>query len=161
MTQHITPIKMAITAAVATFTAVFGWLGWLVVLYVGCMVVDWITGSVAAGKAGAWQSSIAREGLWHKCGSIVAVGVAAGSDCLLGLVINNIPAISIPFTYTVLLCPIVIVWYILTELGSIIENAGKMGAPIPSFLQKIIAIFKDKVDAAGNTIAANTEEKTE
>ncbi|WP_083908968.1 phage holin family protein [Ruminiclostridium cellobioparum] len=47
---------------------------------------------------------------------------------------------------------IVIVWYILTELGSIIENAGKMGDPIPGFLQKAIALFKGTVDAAGEKL---------
>jgi len=157
--EHITNFKVIITATFAAFTACFGWLGWLVVLYVACMAIDWITGSVAACKAGEWNSRIAREGLWHKGGSIAAVAVSAIADCLLGLVINNIPAISIPFTYTVLICPIVMVWYILTELGSIIENAGKMGAPIPAFLKKIIAAFKDKVDEAGDKLADS--EKTE
>lgn len=151
--EHITSIKVVITAAFAAFTACFGWVGWMVVLYVLCMTVDWLTGSFAAMKNGEWSSRIAREGLWHKGGSIVAVGVAAGADCLLGLVLNNIPGIVLPFSYTVLLCPIVMVWYILTELGSIIENAGKMGAPVPGFLKKVIAIFKDKVDEAGDKIA--------
>lgn len=157
MSQHMNPIKVAITAAFATFTACFGWFGWLAVLYLGCMVGDWLTGSAAAAKAGQWKSSVAREGLWHKVGSIIAVLVAAATDLLIGLVIGNIPAIQLPFVYTVLFCPIVMVWYILTEFGSIIENAGKLGAPIPKFLKKIIAIFRDTVDSAGDKLTDKTE----
>lgn len=74
---------------------------------------------------------MAREGIWHKTGSIKA-------DAVIGNVVNNITSVSLPVTYTVLLSPIVIVWYILTELGSIFENAGKMGAPVPGFLKKAI-----------------------
>jgi phage-related holin len=74
-------------------------------------------------------------------GSIIAVLVTLILDAVIGNVMNNIPSVALAFTYTVLLSPIVIVWYILTELGSIIENAGKMGAPVPGFLQKAIAIF--------------------
>jgi len=51
-----------------------------------------------------------------------------------------------------MLCPLAIIWYLLTELGSIIENAGKMGAPIPGFIKKALALFKDAVDGAGDKI---------
>jgi phage-related holin len=44
------------------------------------------------------------------------------------------------------------VWYILSELGSITENAGKMGAPVPKFLKEAIVLFKGTVDAAGDKI---------
>lgn len=42
-----------------------------------------------------------------------------------------------------------IVWYILTEAGSIIENAGALGAKIPGFLRKAIEALNDKVEGAG------------
>ena len=43
-----------------------------------------------------------------------------------------------------------IVWYILTEAGSIIENAGALGAKIPGFLRKAIEALNDKVESAGD-----------
>ena len=60
---------------------------------------------------------------------VIVAGVA---DILLGTLMANIPGITI--SYSVLLCPIVIVWYILTELGSIIENTAALGAPVPAWL---------------------------
>lgn len=139
-------VKAAIVGIFGAFGAAFGWLGWLVLAWVVCMVVDYISGSSAAMKAGQWSSAKARGGIWHKAGMIVVVVVAAVADSVLSLVVASIPGISIE--YTVLLLPMVLVWYILTELGSILENAAAMGAPVPEFLIRILASAKDKVEAA-------------
>lgn len=97
-------------------------------------------------KAGQWSSAKARGGIWHKAGMIVVVIVAAVADSVLALVVDSIP--GIPIEYTVLLLPMVLVWYILTELGSILENAAAMGAPVPEFLVNILAAAKEKVEVA-------------
>lgn len=139
-------IKAVIVGVFGAFGAAFGWLGWLVVAWVGCMVVDWLSGSSAAMQAGEWSSAKARSGIWHKAGMIVVVIVAAVADSVLALVVDSIP--GIPIEYTVLLLPMVLVWYILTELGSILENAAAMGAPVPEFLIRILASAKEKVEVA-------------
>ena len=41
---------------------------------------------------------------------------------------------------------VVAVWYIFTELGSILENAAKLGAPIPEKLIKGIGRLKKRAD---------------
>ena len=139
-------VKAAIVGIFGAFGAAFGWLGWLVLAWFGCMVVDYISGSSAAMKAGQWSSAKARGGIWHKAGMIVVVVVAAVADNVLALVLANIP--GLPIDYTVLLLPMVLVWYILTELGSILENAAAMGAPVPEFLVNILAAAKEKVETA-------------
>ena len=153
--DHINSMKAAVVAFFGALTAVFGWFGWLAILFFLCMVIDYLTGSAAAMRAGEWSSETARDGLWHKCGSLIAVVVAGLADIVVGLVVNNIPAITLPFDYTVLVCPIVVVWYILTELGSIVENAGARGAPIPEFLKKMIKVFRDVTDATGNKLSSD------
>ena len=143
-------VKAAIVGVFGAFGAAFGWLGWLVLAWVACMVIDYISGSSAAMKAGQWSSAQARGGIWHKGGMIVVVIVAALADAVLGMVAAKVP--GLPIDYTVLLLPVVLVWYILTELGSILENAAAMGAPVPEFLVNILAAAKDKVEAtAGDT----------
>lgn len=139
-------VKAAIVGIFGAFGAAFGWLGWLVLAWFGCMVVDYISGSSAAMKAGQWSSAKARGGIWHKAGMIVVVIVAAVADKVLAIVLANIP--GLPIDYTVLLLPMVLVWYILTELGSILENAAAMGAPVPEFLVNILAAAKEKVEVA-------------
>ena len=141
--------KASIVGVFGAFGAAFGWLGWLVLAWVACMVVDWLSGSSAAMRAGQWSSAKARGGIWHKAGMIVVVVVAALADAVLGTVAAKVP--GLPIEYTVLLLPVVLVWYILTELGSILENAAAMGAPVPEFLIRILASARDTVeDAAGD-----------
>ena len=64
----------------------------------------------------------------------------------------DLPGVELPFAYTVLLCPLVVIWYILTEAGSIIENAGALGAPVPGWLRKMIAALEQKVEEAGDNL---------
>lgn len=146
-------IKAAVAGAGAAFTAAFGWFGWLIVAWAFCMAVDYITGSGVAVKQGKWSSTRARDGLWHKAGMIFAVIAAGMLDLVIGLIVSNIPAITLPWEYTVLLCPLVVCWYIMTELGSIVENAGAMGAPVPKFLRKAIAALSDQLDGEKETTA--------
>lgn len=150
--EHINNAKAALVAFFGFLTAVFGWFGWLVILFFLCMAIDYLTGTAAAMRKGEWSSSVARAGLWHKCGSLIAVVVSGLADIVVGLVVNNIPAITLPWDYTVLICPIVVVWYILTEFGSIIENAGELGAPIPGFLKNMIRVFKNVIDDTGDKL---------
>lgn len=129
-----------------TWAALHGWLGWLVVLYAVCMMLDWVTGTVLAIKNGVWSSHKARQGLWHKGGSIIMIFVSVLTDILLGLTLNHISGLTLPFSYDMLLTPIVLFWYIVSELGSILENAEKMGAPIPPLLKNILEKMRDSND---------------
>ena len=150
--EHINAFKAAIAAVCAALTTRWGWFGWVVFAWIVSMIIDYLTGSAAALRAGEWSSKAARDGIWHKVGSIVAVIVAALLDVVIGHLLANVPGVELPFTYTVLLSPLVVIWYILTEAGSIIENAGALGAPIPVWLTKMIAALESKVDEVGNSI---------
>ena len=149
MERTINQIKAALSALVGLLTGLWGWLGWLVVGWAGCMALDYITGSMAAAKEGHWSSAKAREGIWHKCGMIVVVIVSGGADLLISMVLNNLPVLSLPVQYPGLVCPMVLVWYIVTELGSMAENAAVMGAPVPKWLTKLLTVSKDAVNGAG------------
>lgn len=152
--EHINSFKAAVAALCAALTALWGWFGWVVIVWIVFMIIDYATGSAAALRAGEWSSKAARDGIWHKLGSVVAVIVAAMLDTVIGHLLGNVPGVELPFTYTVLLCPLVVIWYILTEAGSIIENAGALGAPIPAWLTKMIAALESKVDQAGDNISS-------
>lgn len=121
-------VKAVIAAACGAFTAAFGWLGWLVVAWAACMVLDWLSGSAAAASRGEWSSAVARSGIWHKAGMLVVVIVAALSEAVLSIAVANLPAWAL---LTSLILPVVLVWYIFTELGSIAENARPHGCRCP------------------------------
>lgn len=149
MMEQVTRFKAALAAVLAAMTVLWGWFGWLLLTWGACMAIDYMTGYGAAMKNGEWSSDIAREGLWHKAGCIFAVLVAGILDAVVGYLLGNIRGLSLPFAYTVFVCPLVVTWYLLMELGSILENVGKMGAPLPEFLKKMIAVLQDTVGGAG------------
>ena len=107
--DNINAFKAVVTGVFVAVSAMLGWFGWLVVIFISCLAGDWISGSAAAVKTGEWSSKIGREGIWHKAGCIVVVLVAAVLDGVVGSIVNNISAVSLPFTYSVLLCPVVLV----------------------------------------------------
>jgi toxin secretion/phage lysis holin len=118
-----------------------------------CIVLDYVTGSWAARARGEWSSETAREGLWHKLGEIVALLVAALADLGVGVLRNTAaaPLVGEELRYRGYIVLVVAVWYIFTELGSILENAARLGAPIPEKLIRGIGKLKGKVDKADHT----------
>ncbi|EJW99503.1 prophage LambdaSa04, holin [gut metagenome] len=82
---------------------------------------------------------MARSGLAHKGGMIAAVLAAACMDGAMYVLVEGLPSIRLPFDYPAVATPLVLCWYLLTELGSVIENAAGLGAPIPPFLKKALA----------------------
>ena len=149
--EHAKAVKAGVTAILATLTACWGWFGWLCIALAVCMATDYISGTWAAKKTKTWSSQVAREGLWHKLSIVISVLAAGILDIVLGTIVNNIPGLQLPFTYTVLFAPIVVLWYILTEIGSILENAGELGGPQPPWFKKAVDALKDTVDDKMNT----------
>lgn len=145
--DRLTTIKAAACTAAAALTAFWGWTGWLMAAWFAAMLLDYATGSTAALHAGTWSSRVAREGLWHKAGSVAGVLVAALLDFALRVLLGSVPGLGID--YDVLLCPLVTAWYLLTELGSIVENAGALGAPMPPFLLRAIAALRAGISDRG------------
>lgn len=145
-------MKKTVSGAVAVLTALWGWFGWLAVAWTALMLSDWLVGSAAAMKAGKWSSAKLREGAWHKGGMVIIVCVALVADWLIGSLIAHLPGVTLPFTYSVLIGPMVMVWYILGELGSLAEHAVSMGAKVPGWLIRVLDISREAVDAAGEAM---------
>lgn len=150
-------IKAGFATFIAGLTVLWGWFGWLCVAWILCMAVDYISGTVAAMRDASWSSKVARDGIFHKGGMVLTVFVALLADQLIGLVLGNIPAIPLPWDYSVVIAPMVITWYIITELGSIVENAAKMGSKVPPFLLKFLAVVEDATDHAGELLDTQKE----
>ena len=110
--------------------------------------------TVTTVKAAIAAAVATMTALWGWFGWLVIAWVLLMlADWLIGSILGHIPAVSLPFTYSVLLGPLVIVWYIIGELGSLAEHAVTFGAPVPSWLRNILEIGKNAVDAAGESIA--------
>ena len=147
MEDNLMTFKAAIAAFFTALGAFLGWQGIMAMVWVAAMALDYLTGTAAACRTGEWSSRTAREGLWHKGGMIVVVIVAAIADGIMAVICANIP---IGLEWPVLILPLVLAWYILTELGSILENAVKMGAAVPDWLVKLLKTGLDAVNDSAN-----------
>ena len=150
MEDNLMGFKASIAAFFTILGSFLGWQGIMAVVWVALMALDYITGTAAACYAWEWCSKTAREGLWHKGGMIVVVIVAAIADGVMAVICANIP---IGFQWPVIVLPLVLAWYIITELGSILENAVKMGAPVPEWLIKLMKASLNLVERVGNDTA--------
>ena len=81
------------------------------------IVFDLLTGLIKAFKEKNYTSSIMREGLFHKAGSILLVSLGALADYAQDYMDLGI---DVP------VCGTICVYVCLMELGSIVENIGKI-----------------------------------
>lgn len=148
MGEKLTAFKGAMAAFCMSLGAFLGWQGIMALVLVAAMALDYLSGTMAACRAGQWSSAVAREGLWHKGGMILVVVVAAVADGVMTVLCANLP---MDMAWPGVVLPLVLAWYILTELGSILENAVKMGAAVPAWLVKLLKAGLDAVDSKGET----------
>ena len=125
-----TTIKWA--AAVGGGIASFLFGGWSVALQTLLIFVaiDYLTGVIAAGKEGKLSSNVGLKGIAKKVMTFFVVAVAHQVDLLLGdgHVFRDAT----------------VTFYIANEAISILENAGRIGVPIPEKIHQAIEILKGK-----------------
>lgn len=143
--NRVQEFKAAVAIILSAISALLGWQGILVIIWVCAMVLDYITGSAAAMQAGEWSSKVARAGLRHKGGSIAIALVAAMMDIAMQQIATEAAGFNLPWSGPIIF-PVVLLWFILTEFGSIVENSIKCGAPCPTWLPKIFKNVKAWID---------------
>ena len=150
MNENLLMTKAAITAFLTALATFLGWRMVLLLTWVVLMCLDYLSGSLAARSRGEWRSSLAREGIFHKAGQLLVVLVSMAADFIMVLVAGNLPG-EILFSWPVVIFPMVTMWYILTETGSIIENAVSMGAKVPQWLPRLLNATVEAIDHAVDT----------
>ena len=80
------------------------------------------------------------------------------ADWVIGMILDNVPGIALPFEYTTLIGPLVVIWYIIGELGSLAEHGVSLGAKVPAWLVQLLAAGKKAVDDAGGKMAGDAQE---
>ena len=111
-----------------------GWSGVLGVLLV-FVILDYLTGIAAAAMTGKLESNVGMFGIARKVFIFAMVSVAQLLDGVLGD--GHLFRDAVAF------------FYIANELLSIIENGGKLGAPIPPVIRQAIEALKGKGGTGG------------
>lgn len=93
------------------------WEPYILVLLL--IVIDYITGVIYAIKDQSFDSTIMRQGLWHKVSYLVVI--------VVGYIIDRLCAYyDLDLFYSGSILALIIVWVVLTEIGSILENLVKI-----------------------------------
>lgn len=146
-------IQAAATAVIAWLSARLGILLPVLCVLLTAMVLDYITGMLASKRealehpddpAYGWSSRRGAEGIIKKVGYLCIIAAAMIVDYII---LSVAAQAGIEVVLKAFFGLLVAVWYILNELLSIIENAGRMGAPVPDWLAKYVAVLKNKIDA--------------
>jgi len=119
---------VAITGSLVTY--LFGGWSALIQILVAFVVIDYVTGVLAAGVRREISSAVGGRGIARKV--LIFVLVACGH--LVDMALGTADVIR----------DAVIYFYIANELFSILENAGKIGLPVPDILKKSIDTLKGK-----------------
>lgn len=155
MNENLVSFKAGMTAFFSAFAMFLGWRLIMLLVWVLLMALDYLSGTLAARQNGTWKSSMAREGIGHKAGMILIVAVCAIADFAISLACQNLPHDVINFRWPFLIFPVVVMWYIITEIGSIIENAMEMGAKVPAWLPLLLNATLKVVDSVGEEVMSN------
>jgi len=123
-------IKWIIAVGGSMSSYLFGGWSALLDILLFFVIVDYITGIIAAGTKGELRSTIGLIGITKKIFIFLMVAIAYKVDTILG---------DVHF-----LRDTVIFFYLANELLSILENAGQLGIPIPSIIRRAVEILKGK-----------------
>lgn len=129
-------IQIGITVIGGIVGGILGGFDGFMYTLVVCMVVDYITGFMVAIIEKKLSSEVGFRGIFRKVCILMLVGVANLVD------VNVIGQGAILRTA-------VIFFYISNEGVSILENAGKLGLPIPERLRTVLAQLREDGDGDG------------
>lgn len=135
-----TTLKGISVTALAAVGAYFRELGFPLVLLVSVMMLDYISGMVKAWFTRTLSSKTGMRGIVKKLCYMLAVAVAVIVDFVIQLAAERT---SIDLTGCYFCATLVMVWLILNECISILENAAAIGVPVPEFLLRLIKRLKN------------------
>jgi toxin secretion/phage lysis holin len=128
--------KTAIAVGGAAASYLLGGWSTLLGVLLTFVVIDYVSGVIAAGVEGKLKSKVGLIGIARKVFIFAMVAIAYQIDSALG--------------DQHVLRDATIFFYLANELLSIIENAGRVGLPVPAPIQKAVEVLKGKSDQSVN-----------
>lgn len=130
--DFIDSYNMAVGAAIAILTAIFGTYWYLFAAYLGLNILDWLTGWYKAKKLKQESSAIGLKGVVKKTGYWVIIWVGF----MLPALFVNLGAdmFHIDLSFLTLFGWFTLATLLINEIRSILENLLESGYEVPEFL---------------------------
>lgn len=152
MESKFTKLRMLISGIGALFMGKMGAVPQGISILVLMMIIDQISGILAAKKEALEHPKETKYGIsskrmvlgiFKKVGYILTILVATISDLLMEVIMEYI---GVESTLKTSFCFLVMAWFILEEAISILENVGRMGVKLPQFLEKTLSELRKEID---------------
>lgn len=137
MGQSLYQVKAIGAAIGVTLTYYLGGWDTMLQVLVGLMILDYITGMGASAIKGQWSSKTGFVGIVKKTFILVIVALGHGLDSCLPM--------PEPWIRTAL-----VMFYVVNECLSILENAASLNIPIPSWILNLLAATQEDQANADN-----------
>lgn len=145
---------------IAALSVLMSWLGILAIpvfLLVGCNLIDYATGLLAAKyrQDGGISSYKSIRGIFKKIGMWLLIVVGSFMDILIQYAAECMGlGITIPFV----VATFVAVWLVVNEMISILENLIDIGVNMPPFLMPVVKYIKKQVEDKAKLAEEEQEE---
>ena len=141
-------LKTVIAMALAGLGAYFKVILIPLAILIFVMLCDYLSGMISAWITKTVSSRIGIIGIVKKACYLLVVAVAMVADWLTQ---SALAQAGIGMSNSVFLFGlIVIIWLIINELISILENMAEIGVPLPDFLLNIVKKLKVTIDNSAN-----------
>ena len=137
MLQTWRNIQLIVTAIGGAIGAFLGNMDGLLYTLIAFIIIDYITGFLCAIVEHDLSSEVGARGIAKKVAILLLVGIANLID------VNVIKSGAVVRTA-------VIFFYLSNEGVSILENAGRLGLPIPTKLKAVLAQLRDDAEGEEN-----------
>lgn len=135
--------KLTFAAIVGGLSAYLNIMAVPVIVLIAVMIIDYATGMFKAWINASLSSRIGLIGILKKVGYLLVVCTAGVIDWLIS---SGLDKIGIKIDVGFYIGVIVVIWFIINELISILENLAIIGVPLPKFLTSLIHKLKVAVE---------------
>ena len=157
----------AISLSIGGWLSKMGVLGYLLIIFTVTMILDYISGVIASKKEAiehpnsdeyGWSSKKGVLGIIKKFGYIMIVFATMLVDYTIYKMAG---CFNIDMPFATFFSTIIVVWFILNEILSIIENTGRMGVTnIPKFLTRVVCALKNTVEKEAEQVVDHLEKES-
>lgn len=130
----------------------FGLLLPVIGLLILLMIMDYVSGLLASKKEamehpGDKEYGVSSHrsilGIYKKVGYMLTIFAAV---CVDYLIYKFAAELNLPYQSNTIFGLLVGIWFVINEIISILENAGRMGTELPDFIKNVLTDLKNEVD---------------
>lgn len=149
-------INVTLAAICAGLSAYFQVLLIPLAVLAAVMVIDYLTGMTKGWVTKSLSSQTGLVGIIKKLCYLIVVCVAGVVDWILQ---SGFASAGIHFKPLYFFGLIVVIWLIINELISILENLATIGVPLPSFLKVLVIKLKSTVESKSDNVIEMKQEE--